>query len=171
MAKTSGGLRGRASLRNTISVEENAIRYQKKEHAVVISSNGQVLQRTIGSEHGVGISSRAKNAIVTHNHPSDYGTFSREDLINASKLDVKEMRAVSRNYTYSIQKPRNGWPDPDKINEIYRKVSRKYMDYTGEYVRKYRSRAAIERSSAYMEGIIRDIARELGFKYTRKRRA
>ena len=81
------------------------------------------------------------------------------------------MRAVSRNYTYSIQKPRNGWPDPNKINEIYRKVSRKYMDYTGEYVRKYRSRAAIERSSAYMEGIIRDIARELGFKYTRKRRA
>lgn len=50
----------------------------------------------------------------THNHPRST-SFSAEDVMFASGVDVAEIRIASREYNYSLRRPDPGWPDWDEV--------------------------------------------------------
>ena len=66
------------------------------------------------------------NHIVTHNHPNN-DSFSPGDIQTALRNNAKEFRAKGRTRTYSIKRPKEGWPDTAKVlsayNSIYAKTS------------------------------------------------
>ncbi|CAA9316316.1 MAG: hypothetical protein AVDCRST_MAG68-1582 [uncultured Gemmatimonadetes bacterium] len=49
-----------------------------------------------------------RDTIVTHNHPGGR-SFSEDDIITAVELDLFELRAVSRVFTYRLRRPERGW--------------------------------------------------------------
>jgi len=64
--------------------------------------------------------SSPKDAILTHNHPRDpkYSVgmagdigmpFSANDIKNAINYDLREIRAVTPHYTFSLRRPSGGW--------------------------------------------------------------
>ena len=78
-----------------------------------------------------------KDAILTHNHPGGWAydendirrignSFSLADFVLAIKGDLKEMRAVTPNYTFSIKRPEKGWEiSAYKLEKIYEQENNK----------------------------------------------
>lgn len=59
---------------------------------------------------------------ATHNHPSA-NSFSQDDLIFGSRINAKEIRAVSDQFDYSF-KPANGvWPSEEELTSEFEKIS------------------------------------------------
>lgn len=109
---------------------ENKIREQRYETLKVFSQDGKELVSLDGSESEVVIPHDKyplfKDAIFTHNHPSGWKfeesspqsggkSFSDEDLVTAAGLDVKEVRAISRGFIYSMKRPKDGWPKYEEV--------------------------------------------------------
>jgi hypothetical protein len=49
-----------------------------------------------------------RDTVVTHNHPGGH-SFSEDDVITAVELDLFELRAVSRDFTFRLRRPERGW--------------------------------------------------------------
>lgn len=115
------------------SVEKN-IRNNDYETFVAVSPSGKVLLNKKGTKSEVLISkqeiedmSRANNVIFTHNHPSST-SFSLNDMHMGMSINAKEIRIVSKKYTYSLKPPKismslvgprdNHWPNPENLNNI-----------------------------------------------------
>lgn len=115
------------------SVEKN-IRNNDYETFVAVSPSGKVLLNKKGTKSEVLISkqeiedmSRANNVIFTHNHPSS-NSFSLNDMHMGMSINAKEIRIVSKKYTYSLKPPKismslvgprdNHWPNPENLNNI-----------------------------------------------------
>ena len=64
-----------------------------------------------------------RNSIVTHNHPGGR-SFSEDDLVTAVELDLYELRAVSRGFTYRLRRPERGWGNRaiDELQAAYDEV-------------------------------------------------
>ena len=96
------------TLAKAISGKEESIRNMPIEYGIIVDTKGNILSQNVGEAHQVQIKGVWKDNIVTHNHPSGH-SFSNVDLFNAAINDAAEMRAVGRNYSYSIKRPEKGW--------------------------------------------------------------
>ena len=118
----------------TINKLEGKIRDRKTEKGYIVGPDGKVIAESIkGDRDSARFDSRdlvrAKDCVLTHNHPyvgkkgGLYDTlagrvgvpFSDTDLINAVAHNLKEIRAVTPTYTYSIRRPKGGWGEPRAI--------------------------------------------------------
>lgn len=128
-------------LYNEIRKTEDEIRMNKDfETAVVFDKSGKIILDKRGAQFSVGFSKddvdKMKDAIITHNHPRGWSypekslgrignSFSIEDISLSIKADASEMRAVTPNYTFVMKRPKDGWPDLDKVKEVYEKENNK----------------------------------------------
>ena len=113
------GSRGGGGLQRALDRVESSIRGLNEEHSFTLDENGNILASYVGSSarSPIGL---PKDHIVTHNHPEidangrlrpdGGGSLSRKDIMNAITMDMKEARAVTKGYTYSFKRPKNGWP-------------------------------------------------------------
>lgn len=112
---SGGGKRsGGGGSKNTLSRVEDSIRNNSYESAVVFNENGKIILNKSGSEHEVKFSkadlASMKNGTLTHNHPGTaeaISTFSKADVDLSVRSGLKEMRAVTKDTTYSLTKVSN----------------------------------------------------------------
>lgn len=191
MAKTSGGVRGGGSKSNSkqsraIAVAEATIRNNKYETAVAYDSKGNLLLNKKGGSRSVRMTSneisKLKDSVFTHNHPSALGktgiraigtSFSHQDLRFAVGTNLKEIRAVTPTYTFSVKRPKNGWGvSPNQVKRAYDKAEKevrremdKYLDRVG------RTKTSYDRANAsYYNQINKRVAEKFGWKYSHKRK-
>lgn len=123
-----------------VSMEEKIRMNQGFETAYALDSRGRVVMNKGGQASSVSISQQEglllKDSIFTHNHPGGWkykegtigrigNSFSTDDIRTAIKLDIKEIRAVTPHFTFTMKRPATGWPDlqkavqdMDQINKI-----------------------------------------------------
>ena len=133
-ASRSGGLtRGEteagysAALSRSVLKAESEIKNQTNETVVIFNDDGSVAFRKDGTRMGVTYDGRkSTDKVMTHNHPGPDAPFSSSDLRDAVKFNQKEVRAVSRNYTYSMKRPQGGWGSvkPDAVMRSYSTIKR-----------------------------------------------
>lgn len=193
MAKTSGGNRGGGGNSNSSKVKkalasaEASIRHNKYETGVVIDSNGNEILRKGGGKRYVSFTkdetAKMKDAIITHNHPSAVGksgisaignSFSVEDILLATSNNAKEMRAVTPTYTFSIQRPKNGWggATSTQIKSVYERANKRTRDKLETYISRYKGdRAkAIERANVlHFNLVMKEVSKRFGWKYSHKK--
>jgi len=115
---------------------EDIARPLRRERALVTDMNGNILLIKNGTASRVSFDTndlskiRGKDAILTHNHPNDSG-FSRQDYQFAANQDMAEFRAVGATKTFTIKRPKDGWPkDKAKFNaqvaDSYREAKKIY---------------------------------------------
>lgn len=140
MAKTSGGLRAdKNALAKALASTENAIRGRDYESLGVFDSKGRRLVFVTGDKSSVGVSAEEekylRNTITTHNHPR--GTsFSSGDLKTTVAFNSKELRVVTKDYTYSMKRPKGGWGKD--VDSIHKTIDSIYWRTFGE-LDKYQS--------------------------------
>ena len=112
-------------LYNKITNTENEIRLNKSfETGVLFDKNGNVVIDKRGAKYSVEFTdeecAKMKDCIFTHNHPRGWqepekslgrigNSFSPADMYLAIAHNVSEMRAVTPNYTFTMQRPEEGW--------------------------------------------------------------
>lgn len=127
---TEGGLT--EAQRRTVLTEEDRIKGNNYETAVIVNPNGEVIGRARGTQSHVsgadivraaGGPQGLKDAVIIHNHPGGeqrkaFGNtlatrigspLSPADLYYAAIADAAEIRAVTSNYIYSVRRPAGGW--------------------------------------------------------------
>lgn len=103
-----------------ITATESSIRHYADEELHVFNANGDHVKRIGGKGASVDLRGHAipKDSIITHNHPRALGksgikaignSFSVNDIAVAVKNNVKEVRAVTPTYTFSLKRPKGGW--------------------------------------------------------------
>lgn len=185
---TDSGMNKQEAFR--ISQLEQKIRNRKTEKGFVIGSNGEILAESRRSTRNsatfyVRDLEKARGGILTHNHPNAdlYGTmagriglpFSSDDLLRAVSYDMKEVRAVTPTYTFSIRRPKGGWGDKQKINETMRQWNRDFNRGIEDYINSKISKGG-SRAEAYDRGNVgvqwsawKKAMKDLGITVTRRR--
>lgn len=174
-------------LRKAVLEAESNNRKFSYERATILDQDGNVVIDKSGSKHKVTFSPfevvRMKDTILTHNHPNEskshwWGAigspFSREDVLAAAQIDLAEIRAVTPTYTFSLKRPEKGWGDVYAIKARYAALSKKYTQKGKSYVAGAKSMK--ESSERYdreqlsrWHFIVRDLAKEFGWSYTKKK--
>jgi hypothetical protein len=116
-----------AALSRSVLKAESEIKNQTNETVVIFNDDGSVAFRKDGTRMGVTYDGRkSTDKVMTHNHPGPDAPFSSSDLRDAVKFNQKEVRAVSRNYTYSMKRPQGGWGSvkPDAVMRTYSTIKR-----------------------------------------------
>ena len=112
-----------AAAQKALKAEEERIRTQEVEHAVVMDANGNIIWKGTDNKNGrVSIKADVNDRITVHNHPAvdivkgkrvprsdGGGSFSKQDLMMAAQHNELESRVVTGKYTYSIKRPKEGW--------------------------------------------------------------
>lgn len=87
--------------------------------------------------------------------------------------NLKEIRAVTPTYTFSVKRPKNGWGvSPNQVKRAYDKAEKevrremdKYLDRVG------RTKTSYDRANAsYYNQINKRVAEKFGWKYSHKRK-
>lgn len=177
----------------TVNKMESQIRNRKTEKGYVIDSDGNVTGESIrSSSHTAKFLSRdlKKDSIVTHNHPTEgansglYGTMagrigvplSTADIRAAVTHDLKEVRAVTPTYTWSLRRPKGGWGNTQEVLNALRRydtnVNVKAQTYAFNQMPKTRERAreVTDRANVgtqYSE--LKELAKRFGWEFTRRR--
>jgi hypothetical protein len=117
---------------------ENKARTLKLEQSLVTDMNGEPILIKKGTRNRVRFSPddiekiKGKNVILTHNHPNNSG-LSDADYIFAAKHDIGEFRAVGATRTFTIVRPKEGWPKDkvkfaDDVKSAYRETGKLYSN-------------------------------------------
>ena len=105
---------GGGALASSLRSVESSIRGLDVEHSYIFDSNGKMLEHNIGDAGSVKPESQdidyyAKHGItMTHNHPKDK-SLSAADVSFGVRTNAKEIRATSKEHTYSLKPGKNGW--------------------------------------------------------------
>lgn len=145
------------------------------ETAVVFNAQGRyVFSRT---EPGTpirftdGEMALMRDAIVTHNHPA--GTsFGDTDIATACNAQVREMRIVTSEYTFSMQPPKGGWSLElwhKTINPAPLDAEQMILSYLGDAVGEGRMTEAQYRFE-YIDRTWEVVAQHTGIVYRKQRR-
>lgn len=172
-------------MKKNILGAERSIRDNMHETAIVFDPRGNEVGRKRGTKNQVDLSGIKvpTDAIITHNHPSGAGqtgikriggSFSSADIGTAIRNNVKEIRAVTSAYTFSVKRPKGGWGDRKAIvdrfktlDEEYKAKNYKWLDDTRDY-KVYNAR--VDRLNVtHTHMIMKQLAKEFGLKYSRKR--
>lgn len=171
------------------------------EMGTVYDEKGNVIfTNNRGNAGSVYLGDNTENMIVTHNHPGEMKngkieqalSLSDEDMFIAARYNEREIRAVTRNYTYSLRRPKGGWgidstnhgyvkdssgnwvdnADVQRMKRVYREsfahVSSKIYAYADSY--KGGSEAAWNRAMKVLQHQVnREFARRMGWEYTKTR--
>lgn len=194
---TDGGLNRQEAFR--VSQLEAKIRNRRTEKGYIIGADGQIISESVKgtrnkAKFNVSDLRHAKDAVLTHNHPGTglYDTlagrignpFSQADIELATQYNMKEIRAVTKTYTYSIRRPKGGWGDPQKIKSVissmHRNAKRGYDEYTtkpiAEFLTTRSSQAQQRLKEAHDRGNVgvqwsnlRKVVKELGWTLTRRK--
>lgn len=186
MAKTSGGTRGSKSVSDAASKAvagvESLIRGNSYESAAVIDTSGKQLLFKKGDKRQVAFSPEEsalmKDAILTHNHPSGLtdrykigNSFSNPDILTAISSDVKEIRAATARYSFSIKRPKAGWGTDvsatnARLSIIEGSIKRKLQGYIDNY--KGNPDVAIARANVLHHHLkSKELAKMMGWTYTK----
>lgn len=170
-------------LKNIVGIEQK-YRNNKDETLHIFTQDGKLVMSVGGQGNRVEFYPylAPKDAILTHNHPNSIGrkgilkignSFSKEDIMTAVEMNVKEMRAVTPTYTFSIKRPKEGWNIGDaksfkrEYSKIYKSVDkemRQYMSKRGS------SKTSIERAMAtFYHKVNTELAKKYGWDYTKKK--
>lgn len=184
-------------LEASLAKSESKIRSLKTERIYAFDQNGkEISHSTRGSSTSTRLPNgySYKDAILTHNHPGKGLTnniagrigrsFSSADIITAVANNAAEVRAITETYTYSMKRPKNGWgiSTQRQAANVARKVKEKRNKYFNDYVAKPSSDYTHGRMSREQLSIawdradvvstnkaLREVAKEYGWDYTRKR--
>lgn len=168
-SKSKGG--SGSGLQRLLSAHESAIRGNDYETLIALDENGNLLFSKKGSRTSVAYgadASKTTNAIVTHNHP-DGGSFSWQDMHGMVALNQKEMRATTKDFTYSMKRPEKGW-GTDAM-----KVKRKFQAANNAARRAYRKQRTgnAKSDAALWEKLTSDYnakaAKSFGWEYSVKK--
>lgn len=138
----SGFGSGSRGLQRSLASAESAIKDSQYENAFVFDDKGNLIYKSadVGTttyssnaktnalQQKLERAQRARsvyippehipNHIVTHNHPNN-DSFSLGDIQTALRNNAKEFRAKGSTRTYSIKRPKGGWPDTAKVSSAY----------------------------------------------------
>ena len=93
-------------LKKAVIEYEDSIRNQPIEHGAFFDSTGLLITSTLGDDSSLSFSNddllKSLGSYFTHNHPQG-GTFSKRDIETAISMNLREIRAVTRNFRYSMQ--------------------------------------------------------------------
>lgn len=179
----------------TVNRLEAQIRNRKTEKGYVIGSDGQVIGESVRSGKSFArFYSRdlKKDSIVTHNHPNDirsglFGTmagrigvpFSSTDIEMAVRHDLKEVRAVTPTYTFSIRRPKGGWGNSQEVMRALNEYHNSLRPQMNRYANQQARMGNISRQRAYEVndranvGIqysgLKELAKRFGWEFTRKK--
>ena len=166
---------------------EEKIRNDSYETAIAVDPQGNVLVNNKGGVDYVDFSTAdmkkmtGKDVILTHNHPNADNlpdsdprskglSFSEMDIFTASKIQAKEVRAVSSGYTHSLKpSPEDGWDVEywDKIlGPVYKKHEREvYSQYSR---RVFWGTMSYEKAGVnFHHEVIKRTAKQLNLQYSR----
>lgn len=189
--------------RKALGAQESRIRNFATERAVVVGEDGSVNPRgnpmidSRGREVTHGSSSRVRlepgripeNSVLTHNHPSDGiglagrvgSAFSGADIRTAANRNLREIRAVTPNYTYSAKRPAGGWKFSGsafnaEYERLYRKYIREYGQKTSDMLKRHGgiSRRDVDVYNNRLNVVVahrvmKELSAKYGFSYTRRR--
>jgi hypothetical protein len=97
----------------TLGAAEDRIRYEEREFAFLLKDGKPFKILGDDNRHHVFMDGATdadlKDVVLTHNHPSGYG-LSNQDGVSAAKRNMLEMRAVTKDGTYSIRRTGTDWP-------------------------------------------------------------
>jgi hypothetical protein len=111
--KKGEGKKTIAALKHALAAGEERIATALVEHALVFDEAGTVLVDKKGERATVAFTPEEVRrmrgaAVFTHNHPG--GTsFSLPDMLMAKRLDIGEMRVVTKDTVYVVHPPQGGW--------------------------------------------------------------
>jgi len=169
-----------AGLAKALTERESLIRKNDDyEMGTVYDEQGNIVfNNDRGASGSVYLGTDYKDKIVTHSHPmhgvpNPFGqSLSGGDIEGAMRFDAKEFRAVTRNYTYSMKRPAQGWGNPDKMASEWKKVSRVVNKRDNKFLESYKGdKAAENRRLGYTRAhrINKEFARKFGIEYIKLR--
>ena len=130
---------GRGSQLKAITDFEAKYRNLKThEMGMVTDYNGNVIAEVTGEKSSVsvykgmsreqmGALTKAGDTVLTHNHPSG-SSFSPADILNSMSMNRAECRAVGTEYTYVLQRPKNGYKLRQNFKEYWEGQGRTYNE-------------------------------------------
>lgn len=176
---------------------EAKIRNLKTERIYTFDQNGkEISHSTRGTSTDTKLPKgyNYKDAILTHNHPGEElsnniagrigRTFSGADISLAVQHNASEIRAITGTYTYSLKRPKEGWGIKTRNKALYvaQLIKTKKVSYFYEYARRARAdyeagrigkkqyEVSKERADVVSSNkALREVAKEYGWNYTRKR--
>lgn len=157
----------RASLRS----REAEIGRSQNERLSVFDGNGREIFRNDNGEKDrieVPDNIPQKDMVITHNHPNG-NSFSVGDMVAAVEKNLKELRAVYKDTVFSLKRPEGGWNvTADEIRSAYSSAMMDIIHKDSSYQR--RGDTAFTRSMLTMNRrMVRQIAKELGLRYTKSK--
>lgn len=177
----------------TVSKLESKIRNRKTEKAYVVDANGKVSAESYASSHKSAAFrrndlERARGGVLTHNHPTEgansalRGTlagriglpFSAQDFASAIEYDLKEIRAVTPTYTYSVRRPKGGWGNYSDIAKDLRKLHSDayigYHEYRDRHRGKLPNNQSQDRANVGVQySLVKNLAKKYGWEFTRRK--
>lgn len=162
------------SVYDKINKVENEIRNNKFETMVVYNDKGNEVLKIEGGKKNVRVDDNdlkkiTANCIITHNHPSALNaSFSITDIKTASKYNLKEMRAVSKDFTFIMEPGSKGWPSQMKITRTYNEISEKIRIDLSNRI-KNGTTTVKKANTVHWHIVNRMAAEKLGMKYTKIR--
>ena len=169
-----------AGLAKAVSAREAQIRTNDNyEMGTVYDEHGNVVfNNDNGAGGSVYLGTEWKGNIVTHNHPNHgynnpFGqSLSGGDIERAMQFDAREMRAVTKSYTYSMKRPSQGWGDSAKMAKEWSKVSRAVNNRDKKFLESYTGdKSGLNRrlGATRAHRINKEFARKFGIEYTKTR--
>ena len=169
--------------------KENNIKNNPSESLHVFDDNGKETYQAFskpGRPYEVEYDGKAvKDKVVTHNHPRALGKTGVEsfgaslggaDLTGMVRNNMKEMRAISPTYTYSMKRPKGGWGVTEKqFTSRYKAAAKKLQNADYKFLSTYKGTdkqwwAANSRlESTFYHRLNKQIAKEFGWTYTKKK--
>ena len=162
--------------------KENIIRMNKDfETAIAVDSEGRVIINKKGGKSSVDFTQKEgeilKDSIFTHNHPGGWeakegtvgrigNSFSIADILTSINLDIKEIRAVTPNYTFTMKRPSSGWPDIQQAKRFIEKLNQERLDTYLPRVRTGTTRRDYAEVT-HWHSVWRDFAKKYGIEYTK----
>ena len=200
MAKASGSTRSSAPGRQQAATErgyseqlereilgmENLIRRRPDEAVYFFEENGRMAHWAQGRGAGVenlGATADEEldmiNTIATHNHPralNERGvkrignSFSFADLNSAVRYNLKEIRAVTPTYTFSVKRPASGWGvTQEQLADAYNEANQEVTARMQRYVDRVGTVDAERRAeTAHFHLVMKSLSKKLGWNYTKK---
>ena len=179
---------------------EANIRNRKTEKGYLVDEKGNITGESIkGTSRKAKFRTsdlfKSRGGILTHNHPTEgansglYGSlagriglpFSGQDIKIAAPFNLKEVRAVTPTYTYSIRRPKGGWGDVSKVERAMdsytlqsgfgaQSYALKQGLYKGTSLSRQRAREVSDRANVGTQySLLKKIAKDMGWEFTRRR--
>ena len=164
-----------AGLAKAVTDRESEIRdFSEYEKISIFDEKGnEVFRNDHGNAHSATYDpTKAANNIMTHNHPEG-GSFSWKDVTGAIGTNMKEIRAVGSQFTYSLKRPERGWRiggyELGTVRDRYNSIMMSKAMAAKSYVLSYKGdrETAMRRASFILaHQTMKQLSKEYGWTYT-----